>query len=228
MVRASKTHKLHTHTGLNNHHRSSKHAARTPAKQSSRLGKSKAAGKLPTVLKLTVAGDVYEVMTAPVGKRGRKTIECRPDCEWIQQRLDGRRYEHVKMYSSVPYFGEDAEWTMFECLGYECVGVEGEEYEVKDYGDGFVLVFEGRVWEIDLGRVVMRNEHNAGDGGGQTPVGNFDLLGHSDDDNQPLAGGALPRIQQGCRHASRKAAAICQEQAACIASQQQQSQRRWW
>ena len=73
---------------------------------------------------------------------------------------------------------------MFECLGYECVGVEGEKYEVRDYGDGFMLVFEGRVWEIGLGRVVMRNEHN-NDGGGQNPGLEADSDAASDGDLQP-------------------------------------------
>ena len=109
------------------------------------------------VLKLTVGLDVYSEMTAPAGCRGRKSKEIRPDGDWIRARLDGREYEYVKLYAGLPYLDESKTWTMFECLGYECVGSEGVEYEVENYGDGFVLVVEGLVWEIHLGVVVDRH-----------------------------------------------------------------------
>ena len=50
------------------------------------------------MLKLTVGDDVFCTMDAPVGSRGMKGDECRVDCSWIQQRLDGRHYDYVKLY----------------------------------------------------------------------------------------------------------------------------------
>lgn len=108
-------------------------------------------------LKLTVGADVYATMTAAVGSRGVKRKECRLTCKWVNSRLDGREYDFVKLYGGVPGFYEWASWTKFECDGYECVGEDGVDYEVEDYGDGFTLLFEGRVWEIKLGKVVDRH-----------------------------------------------------------------------
>jgi hypothetical protein len=119
-----------------------------------------------SILKLTVASDVYDVMTALPGQRGKKRKECRPDKIWVRQRLDGRHYDYVKMYPGIPYFDDDARWTMWECEGYERVGEDGKEYEVQDYGgenEGFVLVVDGYVWEIYLGKVVARNRHDDDD-----------------------------------------------------------------
>jgi len=110
------------------------------------------------VLKLTVCGDVYDEMTAPVGSTGRKRTECRQASDWIESRLDGRVYDFVKLYRAVPGFYESAEWTVFECNGYQAVGAEGRDYVVQNYGEkeGFRLVFRGLVWEIFLGVVVCR------------------------------------------------------------------------
>jgi hypothetical protein len=111
-----------------------------------------------SVLKLTVSGDVYDEMAAPVGSTGRKTTECRQAGDWIESRLDGRRYDFVKLYRAVPGFFESAEWTVFECDGYQSVGSVGRDYVVQNYGEkeGFQLVFRGVVWEIYLGLVVCQ------------------------------------------------------------------------
>ena len=140
---------------------------------------------------------MYVVMTAPVGQRGRKGEECRVDGTWIQQRLDGRQYEYVKLYAGVPYFSEDARWTMFECLGYRLVGKEGEKYEVQNYGDGFVLVFEGKVWENFLGKVVQRNGHDDADEQVDDGASDWNPVAVSDDEETATLQAQLDMLRGG-------------------------------
>jgi hypothetical protein len=99
-------------------------------------------------------------MTAAVGKKGAKKKECRRKCEWIDQRLEGRTYTYVKLYGGVPGFYEWAPWTLFEWVGHHVVGEKGKGYVVEDYGEeeGFEMVIHGKVWEIDIGKVVDRSD----------------------------------------------------------------------
>jgi hypothetical protein len=129
-----------------------------PKEKKSDKNKSRKKQKLVSkVLRLGVCGVIYATMTAAVGKYGAKRVELRKDCDWTRSRLDGRVYASVKIYNDGA-FNERSNWTEFECLGYERVGKEGEEY-TYDFGPsvGFSVSVLGVVWEIQLGKVIAKH-----------------------------------------------------------------------
>jgi hypothetical protein len=154
--------RFQTRIGLGNHSRTHKKTPKSAKPKKTRTS-TRRAGQVTSDsldLKLTVTMEAYKAMTASVGMPGRKIDEIRcAGKAWVESRLDGRKYDYVKLYGGVPGFYETAPWTLFHCLGYSKAGAAGESYRVQGMGtgEGWELWFQGEVWEIHLGVVVERH-----------------------------------------------------------------------
>jgi hypothetical protein len=145
-----------TRVGLGNHKRTHKKTPKSAKPKKTANGQVRYAHEL----KLTVTMEAYKAMTASVGMYGHKLDEIRSAGKaWVESRLDGRKYDYVKLYGGVPGFYEIAPWTRFHCLGYSKAGAAGESYRVQGMGtgQGWEMWYQGEVWEIHLGVVVERH-----------------------------------------------------------------------
>ena len=125
-------------------------------------------GEGEEVLKMTLAQQFYDVITAPVGSWGEKCEEFRADNKKGKRPYWGPRLENrdgsvrpyyaVKVYAATQIIDEQRSWTLLRWQYTQSFTPESEEFVCGPYSNGGSKSFKAdKVWAIGLGRVIGRH-----------------------------------------------------------------------
>ena len=117
----------------------------------------------PTMLRVCVDMDVYNVMVAEIGEMGEKRSEYRADTVYWNSRLClGGDTDRLRAFTCVMVFGgchcfnNSAAWFIAEYRSHAFC-VRTTPLVLGPYSNRCRRVFEGSVWEIKLGKVLNRH-----------------------------------------------------------------------
>ena len=119
------------------------------------------------VLKFCLEGGAYDVMTAPVGRRGEKGEEYRSAVDFWNSRLcfngdvrELKAYSYALGFGRVNTFDRNADWCLWKFTSHRMVrNAAAVITTVGPYSNGYQKQFTGSIWEIVLGEVVRKHQN---------------------------------------------------------------------